>query len=75
MEKCCDGGGDGEYCFRSSCLASHGADVLGASIVVDRKSMGHTVAERSLKDADCVVFFPVFSVAVTERCCDACVDR
>jgi hypothetical protein len=35
-------------------LASEGADVLGASIVVDRKSMGHTVAERSWKDADFV---------------------
>jgi hypothetical protein len=28
--------------------------VLGASIAVDRKSMGHTVAERSWKDADFV---------------------
>jgi hypothetical protein len=30
------------------------AGVSGASIVVDRKSMGHTVAERSWKDADFV---------------------
>jgi hypothetical protein len=29
-------------------------DVLRASIAVDRKSMGHTVAERSWKDADFV---------------------
>jgi hypothetical protein len=56
MEKCCDGGGDREYYFLSSCLASHGADVLGASIVVDRKSIGHTVAERSWKYADFVCF-------------------
>jgi hypothetical protein len=27
---------------------------LGASIVVDRKSVGHTVTERSWKDADFV---------------------
>jgi nitrate reductase NapE component len=54
MEKCCDACGDGEYYFRSSCLASEDADVSDASIVVDRKSMGHTVAERSWKDADFV---------------------
>jgi hypothetical protein len=35
--------------------------------------MGHTVAERSWKDAD-FVLFPVFSVAVAEKCCDACGD-
>jgi hypothetical protein len=56
MEKCCDACGDGEYYFRSSCLASEGADVLRASIAVDRKSMGHTVAERSWKDADFVCY-------------------
>jgi hypothetical protein len=33
MEKCCDACGDGEYYFRSSCLASKGAGVSGASIV------------------------------------------
>jgi hypothetical protein len=59
MEKCCDGGGDEEYFFRSSCLASDGADVLGASIAVDRKLMGHTMAERSWKYADFVCFFCV----------------
>jgi hypothetical protein len=52
MEKCCDACGDGEYYFRSGCSASEGAGVSGASIAVDRKSMGHTVAERSWKDAD-----------------------
>jgi hypothetical protein len=54
MEKCCDTCGDGEYYFRSCCLASEGANVSRASIAVDRKSMGHTVAERSWKDADFV---------------------
>jgi hypothetical protein len=43
-----------EYYFRSGCLASEGAGVSRASIAVDRKSMGHTVAERSWKDADFV---------------------
>jgi hypothetical protein len=37
------------------------------------KSMGHTVAERSWKDAD-FVCFPVFRVVVMEKCCDACGD-
>jgi hypothetical protein len=54
MEKCCDACGNGEYYFGSSCLASEGADFSVASIAVERKSMGHTVAERSWKDADFV---------------------
>jgi hypothetical protein len=54
MEKCCDGGGDGEYFFRTSCLASWSAAITVAWIVVDRKSMGHTVAGRQRKDADFV---------------------
>jgi hypothetical protein len=37
------------------------------SIVVDRKSMGHTVAERSWKDAD-FVCISVFSAAVMQKC-------
>jgi hypothetical protein len=73
MEKCCDVCGDGEYHYRSSCLASENAGVSGASIVVDRKSMGHTVAERSRKDTD-FVCFPCISVAVMEKCCDGCGD-
>jgi hypothetical protein len=35
--------------------------------------MGHTVAERSWKKPTFCVF-PVFSVAVMEKCCDACGD-
>jgi hypothetical protein len=38
---------DGEYYLRSSFSASEGAGVSAASIAVDRKSMGHTVADRS----------------------------
>jgi hypothetical protein len=52
MEKCCDACGDGEYYLRSGYLASEGAGVLVALNAVDRKSMGHTVAERWWKDAD-----------------------
>jgi hypothetical protein len=138
MEKCCDACGDGEYYFRSRFSASEGAGFSEASIAVDRKSMGHTVADRSWNEADFIsvyflylawrlwksvvtlavtgntnsgrvfrrqrvpVFqrhrlpltgsrwdirwligrrtkptfcvFPVFSVAVMEKCCDACGD-
>jgi hypothetical protein len=52
MEKCCDACGDGEYYFRFDCLVSADVSVLEAAIAIDRKSMGHTVAERSCKDAD-----------------------
>jgi hypothetical protein len=52
MEKCCDACDDGEYPFRSGSTASEGAGSCEESIVVDRKSMGHTVAERSRRDAD-----------------------
>jgi hypothetical protein len=45
-EKCCDACGDMEYYFRSRFLTSEGAGVSVASIAVDRKSMGHTVADR-----------------------------
>jgi hypothetical protein len=54
MKKSCDACGDEEYYLRSSCLASEDAGVWGASIVVDQRSMGHTVAERSWKDANVV---------------------
>jgi hypothetical protein len=51
-EKCCDACGDGEYYFRSGFPASKGAGVSEASIAVDRKSMGHTLADRSSNEAD-----------------------
>jgi hypothetical protein len=47
MEKCCEACVDGEYYFRSSCLLSAVAGVSKALIAVDRRSMLHTVAERS----------------------------
>jgi hypothetical protein len=39
--------GDVDYYFRSGFSASEGAGVSEASIAVDRKCMGHTVADRS----------------------------
>jgi hypothetical protein len=52
--------------------ASGSAVVREASIAVDRKSMGHQVADRSSNEADFQCVFAVFSVAVMEKCCDAC---
>jgi hypothetical protein len=52
MEKCCDACGDGKYYFRSGFSASADVSVLRASVVLNRKSMEHTVAERSWIDAD-----------------------
>jgi hypothetical protein len=55
MEKCCDACGQGsllsEYYFRSF-FESEGSSVSVASIAVGQKSMGHTMDERSWKDAD-----------------------
>jgi hypothetical protein len=51
--------------FRWGCRASLGAGVWEAMIVVDRKSMCHTVDERSWRN----LVFSVISVAVVEKCC------
>jgi hypothetical protein len=73
MEKCCDACGDGEYYFRSGFPASEGVGVTEASIVVDRTSMGiRWLIGRGTKAIFCV--FPEFSVAVKEKCFDACGD-
>jgi hypothetical protein len=73
MEKCCDVCGDGEYCFGSRFPAPCGANVSEASNVVYRRSTGQTVGELSWK-AQTFCVFPVFSVAVMEKFCDACGD-
>jgi hypothetical protein len=59
MEKCCDACGYGEYYFRSGFSVSEGAGVYEASIAVDRKSMGHTMADRSSNEADflCILLY------------------
>jgi hypothetical protein len=72
MEKCCDACGNMEYYFgpgsqTSRCLLFRGIDCR------DRKSMGHTVADRRrTKPTFCV--FPLLGLAVMEKCCDACGD-
>jgi hypothetical protein len=52
MEKCCDACGDGEYYFSICFSASEGATVSEASVAVDQKSMGNTVADRSSNETD-----------------------
>jgi hypothetical protein len=52
MEKCCLACGDREYYFSSRFSASEGASVTEASVAVDRKSMWHTVGDRSSNEAD-----------------------
>jgi hypothetical protein len=47
----------GIYHFLSCCLASRMPVIRFASITVDRKSMGRTVAERSWKDANFVCIY------------------
>jgi hypothetical protein len=59
MQKCCDACFHGDYYFRSDFPASEAASVSVASTVVDRKSMGHTVADRSSNEADflCILLY------------------
>jgi hypothetical protein len=52
MQKYCDACYHGDYYFRSDFSSSEAAGVSVASTVVDRKSMGHTVADRSSNEAD-----------------------
>jgi hypothetical protein len=47
----------GDYYFRSDFSASEAAGVSVASTAVDRKSMGHTVADRSSNEADFLCIF------------------
>jgi hypothetical protein len=76
LEKCCDACGDEEYYFRSDFPASEGDRASEASNAVDRKSMGHTVADLVVERSRLFVYFfsvfAVFRVAVIEKCCDAC---
>jgi hypothetical protein len=60
MRECCDACSDGDYYLRSGFSASEGAGVPVASIAVYRKSMGHTVADRSSNEADSVYFSVCF---------------
>jgi hypothetical protein len=51
---------DRENYFRTGCLASADADVSKALTAVDRKSMGHTVVERSCRHADYRCDFSIY---------------
>jgi hypothetical protein len=57
MEKYFDACGDVDYYFRSAFSASKGAGVSVASIAVDRKSIRHTLPDRSSNEADSVCIF------------------
>jgi hypothetical protein len=52
MEKCCDACREGNTICGRSFSVSEGAGVSLASITVDRKSMGHKMADRSSNEAD-----------------------
>jgi hypothetical protein len=73
MEKCCDACGDGEYYFRSGFSTSQGDDIQGhrVPLIGNRRDI-RLVSYSGKTPTFCV--FPVFSVAVMEKCCDACGD-
>jgi hypothetical protein len=52
LEKCCDACGDRKYYFRSGYMATEHANNSEASAAVDRKSMEHTVGDRSSNEPD-----------------------
>jgi hypothetical protein len=73
MEKCCDACGDGEYYFRSGCSAPEGAGVWYHRLPLTGSRWDiRWVSGGGKTPTFCV--FPVFSVAVMEKCCDACGD-
>jgi hypothetical protein len=51
-EKCCDACGDRKHYFRSGFMATENANNSEASAAVDRKSMEHTVGDRSSNKPD-----------------------
>jgi hypothetical protein len=51
-EKCCDACGDRKYYFRSGYMATENAINSEASAAVDRKSMEHTMGDRSSNEPD-----------------------
>jgi hypothetical protein len=73
MAKCCDACGDGEYCFGSEISTLQGESVSVASTGVDGSRLNIRLVSYSGKTPTFCVF-PVFSVAVMEKCCDACGD-
>jgi hypothetical protein len=57
MQKLCDSSYHVDYYFRSDFSPSEAASVSVASTFVERKSMGHTVADRSSNAADFLFIF------------------
>jgi hypothetical protein len=59
MEWGCDACRDGEYYLRSVFWVSKGAGVSWASTAINRKSMRHTMADRSSNEADflCILLY------------------
>jgi hypothetical protein len=74
MEKCCDACRDGEYYFRSVFWVSKGAGVSWASTAVNRKSMRHTMADRSSNEADFLCILLYLAWRLWKECCDASRD-
>jgi hypothetical protein len=73
IEKFCDACGDEKYYFLSGCLPSNNAKTRVASIAVDRSRWDiRRLSGRGKTTTLCV--FPVFSMAVMEKFCDACGD-
>jgi hypothetical protein len=74
MEKCCDACGDGEYYFGSkiSTLQDDGVSVASTGVDGSRPDI-RLVSYSGKTPTFCV--FPVFSVAVMEKCCDVCGDE
>jgi hypothetical protein len=52
LERGCDACRDGEYYLRSVFSVSNGAGVSWASTAINRKSMRHTMGDRSSNEAD-----------------------
>jgi hypothetical protein len=74
MEKCCDACGDGEYYFRSGFSALQGDTVFQRHrLPLTGSRWDIRLVSYGLKTPTFCVF-PEFSVAVMEKCCDACGD-
>jgi hypothetical protein len=75
MERGCDACFHRDYYLWSGFSASEAAGVSVASTAVDRKSMGHTVADRSSNEADFHVHFLYLAWRLWKSVSDACRER
>jgi hypothetical protein len=74
MEKCWDASGDGEYYFRSG-LRRYRVTVFQRHRMPCTRSRWHIRRVNGRVETPTFCVFPVFSVEVMEKCCDACGDR